>query len=126
MTWKVATTDVFDEWFASLVEIAQAEIIAKVRLLELFGPQLGRPHVDTLKGSRFANLKELRADAGKQVLRIAFAFDPTRSAILLIGGDKGGKKQDRFYRQLIARAEELFAQHLSGLRDDDQRDDGDE
>lgn len=116
MTWHVATTDAFDEWFGELNERAQVEIIAKVRLLELFGPQLGRPHVDTLKGSQYANLKELRADAGEQVLRIAFAFDPTRSAILLIGGDKAGKKQQRFYRQLIVRADKLYKQHLADLR----------
>lgn len=122
MAWQVATTDSFDEWFGELDEAAQAEIIAKVRLVELFGPQLGRPHVDTLKGSRFANLKELRADAGKQVLRIAFAFDPTRSAILLIGGDKAGTKQKRFYQQLIAKAEALYAEHLLRINEGEETD----
>jgi hypothetical protein len=80
--WPVATTDEFDEWFAELGEDAQAEIIAKVELVKMLGPALGRPHADTLKGSKHANMKELRADTAQQILRIAFAFDPNRSAIL--------------------------------------------
>src|SRR5438477_12872524 len=105
--WHVATTDEFDEWFAELDEDGQAEIIAKVELVKLLGPQLGRPHADTLNGSKHANMKELRADTKASVMRIAFAFDPDRSAILLGGGDKSGVGQKRFYKQLIARADEL-------------------
>lgn len=112
----MATTDEFDEWFGPLDEECQAEIIAKVELLRLLGPQLGRPHADTLNGSKHANMKELRADTGRAVLRIAFAFDPARAAILLIGGDKAGVNQKRFYKQLIARADELFDRHLAAIR----------
>jgi hypothetical protein len=79
--WSVATTDEFDNWFADLAEGAQVEVIAKVELLKPVGPRLGRPHADTLKGSRYSNMKELRADTRDQVLRVAFAFDPDRSAI---------------------------------------------
>jgi hypothetical protein len=111
--WPVATTDEFDEWFAELSDDAQAEIIAKVELLKVLGPALGRPHADTLKGSKHANMKELRADTAQQVLRIAFAFDPERSAILLVGGDKSGVSQKRFYKRLIAKADELFDAHLT-------------
>jgi len=78
-------------------------------LLEHFGPQLGRPRVDTLKGSRHANMKELRFDAADGVWRVAFAFDPK----LLIAGDKSGGGERRFYRQLIAKADERFDEHLS-------------
>lgn len=91
--WEVATTDHFDGWFAGLPDEEQAELIAKVDLLKLFGPQLSRPHADTLKGSKHANMKELRASARGRVLRVAFAFDPTRLAVLLVGGDKGGKNR---------------------------------
>jgi hypothetical protein len=94
--WSVATTKEFDDWFEELSEDGRAEVIAKVQLLKLFGPELRRPHADTLNGSKHANMKELRADTKDQVLRIAFAFDPARAAILLVGGDKSGVGQKRF------------------------------
>jgi hypothetical protein len=81
--------------------------------LSSFGPQLGRPCVDTLKGSRHANVKELRFDAADGVWRVAFAFDPKRNAVLLIAGDKSGGGEKRFYPQLIAKADERFDEHLS-------------
>ena len=114
--WAVVTTDEFDEWFADMGADAQAEIIAKVELLKLFGPALGRPHADTLNGSKHPKMKELRADTARQVLRIAFAFDPERSAILLVAGDKSGVSQKRFYKRLIAKADELFDAHLAKLK----------
>lgn len=114
--WEVATTDEFDGWFTALAEDAHAEVIAKVELLKLFGPRLGRPHADTLKGSRHANMKELRADTADQVLRIAFAFDPERSGLLLVASDKSGVSQKRFYKQLIDKADELFDEHLAKLK----------
>jgi hypothetical protein len=77
--WHVATTDEFDEWFAELDEDGQAELIAKVELLKLLGPKLGRPHADTLNGSKHANMKELRASTADKVIRVAFAFDPDRA-----------------------------------------------
>ena len=110
--WEVATTDEFDGWFAGLGEDAQVEVIAKVELLKLLGPRLGRPHADTLNDSKHSNMKELRADTRDQVLRVAFAFDPDRSAILLLGGNKSGVSQKRFYKQLIARADALYDEHL--------------
>jgi hypothetical protein len=85
-------------------------------LLEREGPQLGRPHADTLRGSRHANMKELRCNAGGGFWRIAFAFDPDRNAILLAAGDKSGGSERRFYRQLIARADERFDRHLATRR----------
>lgn len=113
--WSVASTKEFDGWFADLGDEAQAEIIAKVNLLKLLGPRLGRPHADTLNGSKHANMKELRADTKDEVLRIAFAFDPLRSAILLVGGNKTGVGQRRFYKQLIAKADQLYERHLAAL-----------
>ena len=124
--WKVATTDDFDEWFRSLGktakgEDAQAEVIAKVELLKVFGPSLGRPHADTLKGSKHANMKELRASTADAVLRIAFAFDPNRSAILLCAGNKAGVSEKRFYRQLVDLADRLYAAHVEAMKADKRR-----
>ncbi len=114
--WRIATTEQFDDWFAELGEDAQTEIVAKAELLKLLGPMLGRPHADTLNGSKHANMKELRADTADQVIRIAFAFDPERTAILLVAGDKAGVSQKRFYKQLIQKADKLFDAHLTILK----------
>ena len=73
---------------------------------------LGRPHADTLTGSTHANMKELRCNAADGVWRIAFAFDPDRQAILLVGGDKSSGSEKRFYKSLIARADDRFDRHL--------------
>lgn len=80
-----------------------------------YGPQLGRPHADTLKGSKHANMKELRFEASDGASRVAFAFDPRRRAILLVAGDKSGGSPNRFYRQLIAKADRRFSAHLEKL-----------
>jgi hypothetical protein len=121
--WEVATTQEFDGWFADLGEDGQVEVIAKVELVKVLGPHLGRPHADTLRGSKHANMKELRADTKDQVLRITFAFDPDRSAILLIGDNKSGVSQKRFYKQLIAKADLLYDAHLQkvGARKGERR-----
>lgn len=113
--WVVETTDVFDGWFSALRPAEQAEVIAKVDLLKVLGPQLRRPHADTLNGSKHANMKELRAGTATAVLRIAFAFDPLRAAILLVGDDKAGVSQKRFYKSLIQRADRLYDDHLAML-----------
>jgi hypothetical protein len=86
------------------------------RLLQEFGPQLGRPRVDPLKDSKHANMKELRFDAADGVWRVAFAFDVKRAAILLVAGDKSGTSQTRFYRELIRKADERFDAHLDRLK----------
>lgn len=87
-------------------QLAQEELLASALLLKTIGPQLGRPHADTLEGSEFANMKELRFEAGGGVWRVAFAFDPKRRAVLLVAGDKSGGGEKRFYRMLIAKADE--------------------
>ena len=91
MTWTVLFHDAFHAEFEALVEELQDELLAHAKLLAMFGPELGRPTVDTLKGSRHSNMKELRFSWNGQVWRVAFAFDPRRQAILLVGGDKGGQ-----------------------------------
>ena len=113
--WRVATTAEFDSWFADLTDDEKAELIAKVALLERFGPQLSRPHADTLKDSDHANMKELRGRTSTAVLRVAFAFDTNREAVLLVGGDKAGVNERRFYKVLIEQADALFTRHLAKL-----------
>lgn len=95
----------------------QDELLAHARLLETFGPTLGRPRVDTLNGSRHSNMKELRFRAANGAWRVAFAFDPTQRAILLAAGDKSGIAERRFYSRLISRADERFDAHLDRLRE---------
>jgi hypothetical protein len=116
VSWIVEIGDEFEPEFDALHEDVQAQILALARLLEAFGPQLGRPRVDTLKGSRHANMKELRFSATDGEWRLAFAFDPKRRAILLIAGDKSGQSEKRFYRELIRRADDRFDAHLDRLR----------
>ncbi len=113
MAWEVLFHEEFEPEFDSLAQDVQDELLATARLLEQFGPQLGRPRVDTLKGSRHSNMKELRFGAAGGVWRAAFAFDSTRRAILLACGDKSGRSEKRFYRQLIARADTRFDAHLA-------------
>ena len=108
MPWEVEATDEYDVWFLEQSEDSQAAIRMKVELLNEYGPHLPRPHADTLKGSKLSNLKELRTQTENHVFRVAFIFDEERKAILLIGGDKKGKKEKRFYRDLIKQAEEIY------------------
>lgn len=115
MSWEVIFHEAFEPEFDALPGHVRSEILAHAGLLEQFGPSLGRPRVDTLKGSRHANMKELRFNASDGVWRIAFAFDPRRQAVLLIAGDKSGGSEKRFYKQLIQKADERFDDHLSRL-----------
>ena len=106
--WPVEATAEFLQWFALQPVQVQEVILSKVYLLQQFGPQLGRPHADTLKGSRIANLKELRAKTSVHALRVLYYFDERRHAILLVGGDKKGKNEKFFYKKLIEEAEALI------------------
>ena len=112
MSWEVEFYELFEPEFDALAEEVQDELLAKARLLEEIGPELGRPHVDTLKGSRHRNMKELRFNASDGVWRVAFAFDRSRQAILLVAGDKSGGSQKRFYNTLIRRADKRFDDHI--------------
>ncbi|MDA1328263.1 MAG: type II toxin-antitoxin system RelE/ParE family toxin [Proteobacteria bacterium] len=115
MTWTVLFHDAFDAEFEALGDELQDELLAHAKLLAEFGPNLGRPTVDTLKGSQHANMKELRFSWNGQVWRVAFAFDPQRQAILLVGGDKCGADQRRFYKRLLTVAVERYDDHLKTL-----------
>jgi len=102
--------------YGALHNDVQDELLAHIDLLEQFGPQLKRPWADTLNGSRHPNMKELRFDAADGVWRVAFAFDPNRKAILLVAGDKSGVSEKRFYRELIAKADDRFDAHVARIK----------
>ncbi len=116
--WEVEYTDQFDAWYQTLSAEDQDAIIGRVVLLEEQGPGLGRPAVDSIHQSRHSNMKELRAERS---LRLLFAFDPRRTAILLVGGHKGdadnaSPKWNAWYDDYIPVADELFDQHLVQLK----------
>jgi hypothetical protein len=114
--WKILQTNEFGEWFASsdnVDEDARESIYAVMKVLKSMGPNLGRPYVDSVKGSRYQNMKELRVQSKGRPFRIFFAFDPFRQAVLLIGGDKTGDKQ--FYTRMIPIADMLYDHYLQDL-----------
>ncbi|WP_423599505.1 type II toxin-antitoxin system RelE/ParE family toxin [Roseateles sp. MS654] len=115
--WEVFFHDEFDAEFDRLESGVQDALIAAAGAIELLGPKAGRPHVDTLHGSQFANMKELRftAKQGREVWRAAFAFDPDRCACILVAGAKQGRNQQMFYGQLVRVADRRFASHLAGV-----------
>jgi len=113
--WGIEYTDEWGCWWEQLSEGDQERVRAAVEILEEVGPALGRPLVDTLQGSRLANLKELRPRGG--YLRVLFAFDPRRAAILLLGGDKTGRWA-AWYAEAIPAAERLYDEHLAQLREE--------
>ena len=119
--WSVLFHPAFDREFQELSQAVQDELLAHAKVLELIGPTLGRPRVDTLKGSRHANMKELRFDADDGAWRVAFAFDTKRQAVLLVAGDKSGGSQDKFYRQLIRTADKRFDEHLNSVKRERKR-----
>jgi hypothetical protein len=108
VSWTVVFHPDFEPEFGALALAVQDELLAAAVALREKGPALGRPLVDTLKGSKVANLRELRFSADGGVWRVAFAFDPRRRAVLLVAGDKSGVAPDRFYRPFIRRAERRF------------------
>ena len=115
--WDIEISDEFEPEFDALHEDVQDEILAHAHLLQEYGPRLGRPRVDTLNGSRHANMKELRFHAADGVWRVAFAFDTRRHAILLVARDKSGGSEKRFYYdELIRKADKRFGTHLARLK----------
>ncbi len=118
MLWEVEYTDQFEAWWSGLTVEEQDHITAGVEHLEQQGPSLGRPWVDTIKASRYPNMKELRPRGGH--LRILFAFDPRRAAILLLGGDKRSR-WDQWYEETVPIADQLYDEHLDTLRQEGER-----
>src|ERR1700690_648592 len=113
MAWDVEFTARFETWWNSLSADEQVEIGAKVELLQERGPTLPRPHADVISTSRHANMKELRGKVEERRLRVLYAFDPRRTALLLLGGDKTG--DPNWYEKFVPIADDLFDRHLTQL-----------
>lgn len=113
--WDIITTECFDEWFLTQGDALRESVYEAMGVLEKFGPKLGRPYVDTLNSSDFANMKELRIQHAGDPIRAFFAFDPTRRAIVLCAGDKTGTNEKRFYKDMIKLADSEYRKHLAKL-----------
>ena len=114
--WRIKTTDFFDGWYRSLCAVDRACVLAALIVLREKGPGLPRPWADTIKGSRYNNMKELRIQSRGDPLRVFFAFDPYRTGILLCAGNKVGNEK-RFYKQMIPVADREFTNYLQTLDD---------
>jgi len=111
--WEVETTDTFDKWFNHQSQALKEDVLAIMHILSEYGPQLGRPWVDTVKDSNYANMKELRVQHAGDPVRAFFAFDPGRKAIILCAGNKTGKNEKRFYKDMITMADAEFSDYLA-------------
>ena len=112
--WDVCQTTVFEDWWCELSEQEQDDVTAVVELLAEKGPQLPFPYSSGVEGSRHNHMRELRIQSHGDPLRVFYAFDPNRSALLLIGGNKTGKDK-RFYKTMIPKADALYDEHLNSL-----------
>nr|WP_300313728.1 type II toxin-antitoxin system RelE/ParE family toxin [Halomonas sp.] len=112
--WSIEQTETFEEWYFSLDETDRENVLAAIFMLRDRGPTLPRPHADTLRGSQYRNMKELRVQSQGKPLRVFFAFDPRRTGILLCAGDKTGNK--RFYDDMIPVADQEYTAHLDSLK----------
>jgi len=119
--WDVEYTDEFESWWSSLTEDEQISLAASVQLLEARGPSLGFPHSSGINGSKHSHMRELRTQHDGHPLRTLYAFDPRRSAILLIGGDKTGN--GRWYTTHVPIADRLYDEHLEQLKKEGLLDD---
>lgn len=111
--WDIITTECFDKWFMNQEDALRESVYEAMGVLERFGPKLGRPYVDTLKGSDFPNMKELRIQHAGNPIRAFFAFDPARKAIILCAGDKTSINEKRFYKNMIKQADSEYRKHLA-------------
>ncbi|CAM3447467.1 type II toxin-antitoxin system RelE/ParE family toxin [Halomonas lysinitropha] len=112
--WQIEQTRTFEGWYFSLDDTDRENVLAALLMLRERGPMLPRPHADTLNGSQYPNMKELRIQSQGRPLRAFFAFDPQRTGIVLCAGDKTGNK--RFYDDLIPVADREYAAHLESLK----------
>lgn len=113
-SWSIEYTDEFGAWFDAFEEREQNRLVAALGRLESFGPNLEYPYSSAIARSRHSTLRELRVQIGGRPIRIFYAFNPLRTAVLLIGGDKTG--DNRFYDRMIPMADDLYDAHLAELK----------
>lgn len=113
--WDIRTTDRFDEWYCSLDDVDRENVLAAILVLQGKGPMLSRPYADSVYGSMHSNMKELRIQSKGNPIWAFFAFDPTRTGVVLCAGEKTGKDK-RFYDEMIPVADQEFSAHLEELR----------
>lgn len=113
--WSIEQTETFEDWYYSQDNADRENVLASLLLLQAKGPMLSRPHADTVNGSQYPNMKELRIQSGGKPLRAFFAFDPNRTGVILCAGDKGGNDK-RFYDEMIPIADREYAAHLESLK----------
>jgi hypothetical protein len=114
MACDVEYTHEFGRWWETLTEDEQDDVTAIITLLETQGVRLSFPYSSGINDSRHGHMRELRVQSGGRPIRVFYAFDPVRAAILLIGGDKTG--DDRFYERFVPEADRLYDEHLAELR----------
>lgn len=114
MVWEVEYTNEFGEWWQTLNEGQQNDVAAVVNLLVAKGPSLPFPFSSAINGSKHSHMRELRVQSSGNPLRIFYAFDPRRTAILLIGADKTGN--DRFYQEYVPIADRLYDRYLEEIK----------
>lgn len=117
--WTVLLSQRFDGWLSEQEETLQEKVLADLGKLKVYGPNLPRPHADTVKGSRYSNMKELRIQFAGRPVRVFYAFDPVRQAIVLCAGDKSSDKQ--FYDRMIRIADDEFSAHLARQEEENSR-----
>lgn len=114
--WTVLQTPAFQQWYDAQDADARKQMLAAVMVLAAEGPALGRPRVDTIQASKIKNLKELRVQSRGRPFRVFFVFDPRRNAVLLVGGNKAGRK--RFYQEMVRLAERIYEEYLEDTKND--------
>ncbi len=114
MAWEVEVTDEFQSWWNDLDEAERESVAASEGLLQEKGPTLPFPHSSEVKGSRHGHMRELRIQHKGEPYRVLYAFDPRRTAILLLGGNKGG--DDRWYEVNVPKADQIYDQYIAELK----------
>ncbi len=117
--WEIKRSDEFHQWIQTIDDDAKEAIFKHLSILKKIGPTLGRPFVDTIKGSSIKNLKELRVQSKNRVIRVFFVFDPERNILLILGGDKKGNS--RFYQEMVPQVEKLYKIYLSKMGESDEK-----
>lgn len=114
MKWNVEYTDQFEEWFVGLSEKEQDSVDKVIIMLEQLGPTLPFPYSSGINNSKYKHMRELRIQHKGKPYRVLYAFDPRRTAILLLGGNKTGS--DKWYDTFIPKADKIYEEHLKTLK----------